>query len=184
MLLLVGLGNPGEKYINTRHNAGRILVEKWAQKNGGEFSFNKKFNAHQSKITTQGLEVLCLLPETFMNNSGDAVQAAAHFYKIPPENIWIVLDDLNLDVGIVRTRQTGSHGGHNGLDSVIQKMGNPGIPRIRVGIGINEGISSEAYVLQSFSEQEQTALTSTTYKKFSKTLESAIAKGFPNDTLA
>ncbi|MBT6756985.1 MAG: aminoacyl-tRNA hydrolase [Candidatus Jacksonbacteria bacterium] len=184
MILLVGLGNPGEKYTNTRHNAGSILVEKWAKENGGEFSFNKKFNAAESKTTFQDTEVLCLLPETFMNNSGDAVQATASFYKISPENIWIVLDDLNLDTGMVRTRQAGSAGGHNGLESVIQKMGKDTLPRIRIGIGLNEGVPSETYVLQPFSNEEIENLATETYKKFTKILESAIEKGFPNDTLA
>ncbi|MBT3412977.1 MAG: peptidyl-tRNA hydrolase, partial [Candidatus Jacksonbacteria bacterium] len=159
-------------------------VEKWAKENGGEFSFNKKFNAAESKTTFQDTEVLCLLPETFMNNSGDAVQATASFYKISPENIWIVLDDLNLDTGMVRTRQAGSAGGHNGLESVIQKMGKDTLPRIRIGIGLNEGVPSETYVLQPFSNEEIENLATETYKKFTKILESAIEKGFPNDTLA
>lgn len=186
MILLVGLGNPGKQYEHTRHNMGRILVEWWFmdQLSETEPMGRGKFDTLQPRIKTFDIPVLCQTPETFINLSGDAVQKAAHFYKIKPHNIWIVMDDLNLDFGVIRTRQSGSDGGHNGLKSVIEKMGTQDIPRIRIGIGHNENIPSEDYVLQPFSQQELLAIQTDIYKKLSSLLSKALSSGFPTDTLA
>ena len=183
MFLLVGLGNPGKQYERTRHNLGRILVERWAVEQGGGFEFHKKFKCQLSHVSCHMSHVIALLPETFMNNSGDAVQTATHFYKIPSQNIWIVMDDLNLDFGVIRTRQSGSDGGHNGLKSMLEKMGTDQIPRIRIGIGNNSVIPAEDYVLQPFSDDEQSAITSDIYPKFSSLLTTALISHFPTDTL-
>ena len=122
MILLVGLGNPGKKYEHTRHNLGRMLVFNWFYDhlNETDSMTRGKFDTFNPRIDISGTCVICQTPETFMNNSGDDVQAAAHFYKIPPHNIWIVMDDLNLDFGVIRTRQSGSDGGHNGLKSILE----------------------------------------------------------------
>ncbi|HLD19767.1 MAG TPA: aminoacyl-tRNA hydrolase [Patescibacteria group bacterium] len=185
MILLVGLGNPGKKYEHTRHNLGRMLVFNWFYDhlNETDSMTRGKFDTFNPRIDISGTCVICQTPETFMNNSGDDVQAAAHFYKIPPHNIWIVMDDLNLDFGVIRTRQSGSDGGHNGLKSILENMGTKGIPRIRIGIGNNSVIPAEDYVLQKFTKDELSLIQNDIYPKYSDLVSKSITSHFPTDTL-
>lgn len=132
--LIVGLGNPGAEYEKTRHNAGFMAVDLLADKE--DFKFTKrKFNGVCGEFKLKDKRILVLKPETFMNNSGTAVAAAKNFYKIPLENIIILCDDMMLDVGKIRIRRKGSHGGHNGIRDIIQHLGTEEFARIKIGVG-------------------------------------------------
>ena len=132
--LIVGLGNPGAEYEKTRHNAGFMAVDFLADKE--DFKFTKrKFSAVCGEFKLKDKRILVLKPETFMNNSGTAVAAAKNFYKIPLENIIILCDDMMLDVGKIRIRRKGSHGGHNGIRDIIQHLGTEEFARIKIGVG-------------------------------------------------
>lgn len=132
--LIVGLGNPGAEYEKTRHNAGFMAVDLLADKE--DFKFTKrKFNGVCGEFKLKDKRILVLKPETFMNNSGTAVAAAKNFYKIPLENIIILCDDMMLDVGKIRIRRKGSHGGHNGIRDIFQHLGTEEFARIKIGVG-------------------------------------------------
>jgi peptidyl-tRNA hydrolase, PTH1 family len=133
--LLVGLGNPGPQYSQTRHNAGAWLVETLAIKHGVPLRLEAKFSGTYAKLNLAGQTCHLLCPTTFMNQSGTAVQAFAHFYRIPVEAICIVHDDLDLAAGMVRLKQGGGHGGHNGLRDLIQALNSQVFCRLRIGIG-------------------------------------------------
>ncbi len=132
--LIVGLGNPGTQYENTRHNAGFAALDAAAQAWGVRVA-----RARFSALTGAGVlgesKVLLMKPQTFMNNSGEAIGEAAGFYKIPPENIIVISDDISLDVGKIRIRRKGSAGGHNGLKSIISHLGSENFARIKIGVG-------------------------------------------------
>ena len=132
--LVVGLGNPGDKYENTRHNAGFMAIDQLADR--GDFPVQRlKFHAltHQATISGQG--VLVMKPTTYMNLSGDAVAEAAAFYKVSEEHILVLCDDVSLPVGKLRIRTQGSAGGHNGLKSIIARLGTDKFPRVKIGVG-------------------------------------------------
>ena len=132
--LVVFLGNPGLKYEGTRHNAGFMTADALAGKKG--ISINRvRFQALTAACELGGQRVLLMKPQTYMNLSGDAVGAAARFYKIPPEHILVVSDEVSLPIGRLRIRQKGSAGGHNGLKSIIACLGTEDFPRIRLGVG-------------------------------------------------
>ena len=131
--IVVGLGNPGSKYDNTRHNIGFEALDYIAKENGVSVT-KAKFSALYGVWDTGEAKVMLLKPQTFMNLSGDAVAAAAHFYKVPAQNIIVIYDDVSLDVGKMRIREKGSAGGHNGIKSIIGHMGQE-FPRIKMGVG-------------------------------------------------
>jgi PTH1 family peptidyl-tRNA hydrolase len=130
----VGLGNPGDKYKYTRHNAGFLALEYISQKNNFRID-RSKFKSLCADMTFGGKRCLFMLPQTYMNNSGEAIKEAADFYKIPPENILVLYDDISLDVGVMRIRRKGSDGGHNGIKSIIYHLTSDNFPRIKIGIG-------------------------------------------------
>ena len=132
--IVVGLGNPGDKYYLTRHNAGFLTMDYISQKYSAKID-RVKFKALCGEATIAGKRVLLMKPQTFMNLSGEAVVEAAKFYKIPIENIVVLSDDVNLDVGRMRVRKSGSDGGQKGLRSIINLMGSDNFPRIRFGVG-------------------------------------------------
>ena len=132
--LVVGLGNPGGEYQNTRHNAGFMAVDRIADALGVRIT-KIKYKALCATATYRGQKLLLLKPETFMNASGLAVEAAAHFYKIPPERVLVLFDDISLPVGKLRIRKNGSAGGHNGLKSIISCLGSDQFPRVKIGVG-------------------------------------------------
>lgn len=165
MKLIVGLGNPGEKYKKTRHNAGFLAMEallKNFRKNGNDFSsfvFQKKYNTEISIGNIGGERVILVKPQTFMNESGGSVGAITNFYKLNPQkDVLIVYDDIDLPLGAIRT--TGeSAGGHKGMDSIIKTLGTNQIARIRIGIlgkPKNEIPNTADYVLEGFSSKELT----------------------------
>ncbi len=133
--LIVGLGNPGPEYEHTRHNAGFWFIDEVAAKYSAVFRTDKKFHGQVAKIYADGHDIWLLKPDTFMNNSGQAVQALAHFYKITLAHILVAHDELDLEPGIARFKTGGGHGGHNGLRDIISKMGGNGFMRLRLGIG-------------------------------------------------
>lgn len=131
--IVVGLGNPGSKYQNTRHNIGFEALDYIAEKNNVSVT-KSKFSALYGVLETDGKKIMLLKPQTFMNLSGEAVVQAAKFYKVPTENIIVIFDDISLDVGKMRIRQKGSAGGHNGIKSIIAHIGQD-FPRIKIGVG-------------------------------------------------
>ena len=132
--LLVGLGNPGTQYENTRHNVGFLVADELAERQNAPIQ-RLKFKALTNLLTISGEKVLVMKPVTYMNLSGEAVRQAVDFYKIPPERVLVVSDDTALAVGRLRIRKGGSAGGHNGLKNIIQHLGSDQFPRIKVGVG-------------------------------------------------
>ena len=132
--LIVGLGNPGEKYEDTRHNVGFQVIDELAERQGRPVQ-RLKFKALTGLLTISGEKALVMKPVTYMNLSGEAVRPASDFYKLPPERILVISDDVALAAGRLRIRAKGSAGGHNGLKSIIQHLGTDQFPRIRVGVG-------------------------------------------------
>lgn len=132
--IIAGLGNPGTQYEDTRHNCGFMAAETLAESFNTEIK-RLKFKSLTAELQLGGKRCLIMKPTTFMNNSGDAIEAAAGFYKIPPERIIVIYDDISLDVGRLRIRAKGSDGGHNGMKSIILRLNSDSFPRIRIGVG-------------------------------------------------
>ncbi|MGN1409727.1 MAG: aminoacyl-tRNA hydrolase [Eubacteriales bacterium] len=132
--IIAGLGNPGEKYTYTRHNAGFLCADFLSQKLSCPIK-TLKFKSLYGITNIGEHRVMLLKPQTYMNASGDAIGEAAEFYQIPPENIIIISDDIYLAPGRMRVRKSGSHGGHNGLKSITERLGSENFPRIRIGVG-------------------------------------------------
>lgn len=154
--LIVGLGNPGQKYANTRHNMGFLTVDLLAEKAG--VPLNKvKFKSAYNILNFAGCKCLVMKPQTYMNLSGDAVKLAGAFYKIPPERIIVISDDISLAVGRLRIRENGSAGGHNGLKSIIAQLGSQTFPRVKIGVGAkpHPDYNLADWVLSSFSAAEE-----------------------------
>lgn len=155
MKLIVGLGNHGDKYKFTRHNAGFMAVDYIALKHGFDFSFESKFKGEIAKTNLAGESVIFLKPHTYMNLSGEAVIAVMNFFKIPKEDILVIHDDLDMPVGKMRFRAKGSDGGQKGIRSLIQVLGGANdFDRLKLGIGPQMNLSAEAYVLQNFSDEQ------------------------------
>ena len=155
MILIAGLGNPGKEYENTRHNAGFMVLDTLAQKLGADLS-ERKHRALCGKAVIGGQKVILLKPQTYMNSSGESIRAAADYYKVPPEDILVVYDDISLAPGQLRIRAKGSAGGHNGIKSIIAHLGTQEFPRVKVGIGEKPPRMDLAdYVLGHFSSGEK-----------------------------
>lgn len=153
--MIVGLGNPGKQYESTRHNAGFICLDLLAEKYS--ISVKKlKFKSLLGEGRIEGKRCLLLKPQTFMNLSGEAVRDAAEFYKIPPENIIVIYDDISLDPGKLRIRRKGSDGGHNGMKNILYHLKSDGFPRIKVGVGAkpNPEYDLADWVLSRFTSNE------------------------------
>jgi PTH1 family peptidyl-tRNA hydrolase len=134
--LIVGLGNPGNQYDLTRHNAGADFVEQLAQRNQASLQPEKRYHGRYAKIRIDGHELHLLIPTTFMNLSGQAIQSLANYFKIPVAEILVAHDELDINPGSARLKQGGGHGGHNGLRDTIEKLGgDKGFLRLRIGIG-------------------------------------------------
>ncbi|MCL2159352.1 MAG: aminoacyl-tRNA hydrolase [Oscillospiraceae bacterium] len=166
--LIAGLGNPGEKYQNTRHNAGFLALDHAASEYG--FRINSvKFNSLYARYRRGESEALFLKPQTYMNDSGLAVAQAARYYRLPPESILVVSDDINLPVGKLRIRAKGSDGGQKGLRSIGLHLSSEDFPRIRIGVGEKPHPDYDAvdWVLSKFSKEEEKAML----EAFSKVFE-------------
>ena len=154
--LIVGLGNPGKAYEGTRHNAGCTALMVLAKDMGITLD-KKQFKALTGTGTIEGKRALLLYPQTFMNNSGEAVQAAMAFYKLSPDQLLVLSDDIALDVGGVRVRKKGSDGGQKGLRSIINHIGTDQFPRIRIGVGAKPHPAYDLadWVLSKYKKEEQ-----------------------------
>ena len=159
--IAVGLGNPDRKYENTRHNAGFIGIDKLAQMHGVDID-RLKFKSYCASVEIGDKRVLLMKPQTYMNNSGQAVVEAMNFYKIPPEKTVIIFDDISLDVGQMRVRRKGSDGGQKGMRSIIYLSGKDTFPRVKIGIGHKpEQWELADWVLSRFSESERKIIDET-----------------------
>lgn len=157
--LLVGLGNPDKKYEHTRHNAGFMCVDTLAEKEG--FTVDRlKYKSLFADAKIGGHRVIVLKPQTYMNLSGEAVREAAAFFKIPPEKVIVIFDDISLDVGKMRIRRKGSDGGHNGIKSIVSCIGSTNFPRIKIGVGKKPHPDYDLadWVLSNFTKQEDPLL--------------------------
>jgi PTH1 family peptidyl-tRNA hydrolase len=154
-LLVAGLGNPGREHQHDRHNVGWMVVDELARRHGG--SFRSKFSGRLSQTRMGESPVALLEPETYMNESGRSISAAARFFKVTPENVLVVHDDVDLDVGRLQARLGGGLAGHNGLRSIAQALGTPEFQRLRIGVGRpGRGDPRDVadYVLSSFEADE------------------------------
>jgi PTH1 family peptidyl-tRNA hydrolase len=157
--IVVGLGNPDRKYTLTRHNSGFLCVDLLAEKLG--FKIDRlKFKSLVGDAVINGHRCIIMKPQTYMNNSGEAIRECASFYKIKPENIIVIYDDISLDVGKLRIRRKGTDGGHNGIKSIIYHLSNDQFPRIKVGCGKKPHPDYDLadWVLSEFKKDEQKAL--------------------------
>ena len=168
--LVVGLGNPGQKYQNTRHNMGFLTVELLAERRN--VKLNKvKFKSAYNILTFAGRKCLVMKPQTYMNLSGEAVREAAQFYKIPSDHVLVIYDDVSLPVGKLRVRPTGSAGGHNGIKNIIAHLGTQDFPRIKIGTGAPPGGGEEMvdWVIGVPSQAERKVL----YESFERAISAA-----------
>jgi len=173
-IYLIGLGNPGKKYARSRHNIGFLLLENLSKKYNSNFSLKEKLKSSCSEFTLNESTYRLFLPNTFMNNSGDAVRAIVDWYKINLDQIFIIVDDKDLPLGKIRFRKKGSSGGHNGLKSIIKKLQTENFNRIRIGIGSPPSIkggnnfNTISHVLGNISTEEKSILD----KVYVKVIES------------
>ena len=168
--LVVGLGNPGQKYENTRHNMGFLTVDLLAEKAG--VKLNKvKFKAAYNMVNFGGAKCLVMKPQTFMNLSGEAVREAAQFYKIPADHVLVIYDDVSLPVGKLRVRPNGSAGGHNGIKNIIAHLGTQEFPRVKIGVGAPDGADKDMadHVLATPSQADRKILV----ESFEKAIQAA-----------
>lgn len=158
MKLIVGLGNPGKEYEGTRHNCGFMVIDKLAEKLNVNVDQNK-FKGIYVKFKHHGEDIILLKPQTYMNLSGESVIATMQFFKIDKEDLLVIYDDLDMPVGKLRLRKTGSAGGHNGIKNIIAHLNSQDFKRIRVGIDRHKYMKVVDYVLSGFSKLEMEAIT-------------------------
>ena len=180
-IYLVGLGNPGKKYSQSRHNVGFLLLKNLSEKYNSNFLLKNKLKSSFSEFKINNYTYRLFLPNTFMNNSGDAVRAIVDWYKINVEQIFIIVDDKDLPLGKIRFRKKGSSGGHNGLKSIIEKLQTENFNRIRIGIGSPPSIKERnnfntiSHVLGNISTEEKSVLDKV-YVRVIESLEQIINK--------
>lgn len=170
--LVACLGNPGPQYRNTRHNIGFLVADELARRSVANFSFESQWNSETAKVGGRTL----MKPQTFMNLSGEAVGDFAKYYKIPGEQVMVVLDDTSLPLGMIRLRKSGTAGGHNGLDSVLVHLGTEKVPRLRVGIGRPGDTALHDHVLGPF-EPDEMPVVAESVSRASDAFEYANAHG-------
>lgn len=175
--LLVCLGNPGDKYQGTRHNVGFMLADELARRTGPPVT-RLKFQALTAMMELGGQRVLVMKPVTYMNLSGQAAREAAQFYRVPPERVMVVCDDISLPVGKLRLRAGGSAGGHNGLRSLIAQLHSDRFPRLKIGVGAkpHPDYDLAAWVLGKFQGEDAKAIAAAV-PRGADALETAFAKG-------
>ena len=180
-IYLVGLGNPGKKYAKSRHNIGFLLLESLSKKYNSNFLLKEKLKSQCSEFKIKDSTYRLFLPNTFMNNSGDAVRAIVDWYKINLDQLFIILDDKDLPLGKIRFRKKGSSGGHNGLKSIIEKLQTDNFNRIRIGIGSPPSIKERnnfntiSHVLGNISPEEELILDKV-YERVIESLENLNTK--------
>lgn len=177
MKLVVGLGNPGRQYDGTRHNVGFEVLRELARRYGSDGRVRHQFSGETIDITIKGVKVLLLSPTTFMNRSGQSVRAARDFYKLKPDDLLVICDDINLPLGRLRIRGKGSAGGHKGLADVIRCLGTEAFPRLRVGVGAPPpGQDAVQFVLSRFSSEEE-AVMRKAYSRAAEAVEVWVGEG-------
>lgn len=176
MKLIVGLGNVGKNYENTRHNVGFMFLDKYASKNN--LSFKEKMNALYAETVILGEKVLFIKPTTFMNLSGTAVKNYVDFFKIPIEDVLVIYDDTSFDVGKIKLKQSGSSAGHNGINDIINKLGTNNIKRVKIGISKNP-YDLVDYVLGKFSKVDLNIINEM-FEKNSDLIEDFVSLSFDN----
>ena len=173
-IYLIGLGNPGKKYSNNRHNIGFLILENFSKKYNSNFLFKDKLKSFYSEFKTNDSIYRLFLPNTFMNNSGEAVRAIVDWYKINLDQIFIIVDDKDLPLGKIRFRKKGSSGGHNGLKNIIEKLQTQNFNRVWIGIGSPPSMNGKnncntiSHVLGNISSEEKSILD----KVFIRVIES------------
>ena len=178
---IIGLGNPGKDYKNSRHNIGFVLLESFSEKHDAKFTLKNKLKSWYSEIQIKGSTNRLFKPNTYMNNSGEAVRAIIDWYKIDLDQLFIIVDDIDLPLGKIRFRKKGSSGGHNGLKNIINYLQTDNFNRIRIGIGSpplvekNKEINTISHVLGNISSQENLILDKV-YKQLIESLEQLNAK--------
>ncbi len=177
--LIVGLGNPGREYEKTRHNAGFRAIDVLAEKLGCQVD-KGKFQGLYGQVNYQGMKLLLLKPQTYMNLSGRSVLQLSAYFHIPPQKIIVLFDDISLEPGRLRIRADGSAGGHNGIKSIISELGSQDFPRVKIGVGAKAHPDQDLadWVLSSFSASEEKALASALDRAADAAL-SIIEKGVP-----
>jgi PTH1 family peptidyl-tRNA hydrolase len=175
-LLIVGLGNPGKKYAGNRHNVGFHCLNRLAE--AYQLAFDgKRDKAELALGRVAGRRAVLAKPQTYVNESGQAVGAIARFFKVEPGDVWVLYDDLDLPQGTIRLRPRGSSGGHRGIESIIEHLGTREFPRVRVGIGRPPGkMEPKAYVLQDFDAAERKRMEEV-YERVVAAVETAIREG-------
>ena len=159
MKLITALGNPGEKYSKTRHNMGFMVADKLAEKYNFSFKLESKFNAEIAKTNIEGESVIVCKPQTYMNLSGQSVRPILDYYKLSTDDLFLIYDDINLDLGKVRFRAKGSDGGHNGVKSIILETKSDKFDRLKVGIGPQpQFMKAESFVLATFGKENEELL--------------------------
>lgn len=154
MKLIIGLGNPGKEYENTRHNMGFIFLDEYAKEKGFEIS-KKKFNGLYIDFINHGEKTILLKPQTYMNLSGESVRAFIDFFKIDINDILVISDDLDMPIGKIKLRPTGSSGGHNGLKNIEHHLNTQNYKRLKIGISHDKNIDTKDYVLGSISKEDK-----------------------------
>ena len=161
MKLVVGLGNPGKDYDNTRHNTGFMFLDYYLEKKYNNINWKNKFNGFYYENIINDEKIIYLKPQSYMNLSGEVVSKFVNFYKIQSSDIIVICDDLDLFVGNFKVKDSGSSGGHNGLNNIIQLLGTSSFKRIRIGISNDKKIDTKDYVLSKFSNDEKSTLIDT-----------------------
>ena len=156
MYIVAGLGNPGAEYSRNLHNLGFMTIDRLAEKYGVKFE-KSGFSAKYSIINVNGEKVMFIKPQTYMNLSGEAIRAAASYYKVPAENIIVAYDDVDIPIGSVRIRQNGSAGTHNGMRSIVAELGSTEFPRVRIGIKPDRPVALINYVLSNVRAEDAEA---------------------------
>ena len=180
---IVGLGNPGKEYIKNRHNIGFLLLENFSEIYDSKFTLKNKLKSWYSEFKINGSTYRLFMPNTFMNNSGDAVRAIVDWYKIDFDQLFIIVDDIDLPLGTIRFRKKGSSGGHNGLKDIIKKLQTENFNRIKIGIGCppnnekNKKLNTISHVLGNISSKESLTLD----KVYKKLIESLIELNVKNE---
>jgi len=175
-ILIIGLGNPGKEYIKNRHNIGFLLLENFSEKYDAKFTLKKKLKSYYAEFKLNDCIYRLFMPSTYMNNSGDAVRAILDWYKVNLNQLFIIVDDIDLPLGKIRFRKKGSSGGHNGLKDIINKLQTENFNRIKIGIGsppVNEKtkkFNTISHVLGNISSKENLTLDKV-YKQLIESLE-------------
>ncbi|MFP4177281.1 MAG: aminoacyl-tRNA hydrolase [Acholeplasmataceae bacterium] len=158
MKVVVGLGNPGAAYRKTRHNIGFIVVDEWLKRTRQKAKFQGKFNAEINVSIFQQEKIVFMKPSTYMNRSGGSIASFLSYYQGDIEDLLVIVDDVNLPTGRIRLRESGGHGGHNGLRNIIDRLGSESFKRIRIGVGNDTDMPLDKYVLGKISAEQKIAL--------------------------